>query len=339
MKVFDQIVDQARLSPRHVVLMEGEDERVLEAAGRIVDEGIARVSVVGAAEAIGSRMAELGVDPSSVNVVDPADDALARRLGSRLLELRKHKGMTAEEAERLARQPLYASLLLVAGGEADGCVGGAVHATADVVRAALQVIGVAPDARLVSSFFLMLLCEEFHQRKGGALFADCGLVVDPDAEQLAEIAITTAATARRLLHEEPRVAMLSFSTRGSASHPVLDKQARALEIIKERAPDLAVEGEMQFDAAFVPDVGDRKAPGSAVAGTANVLIFPDLEAGNIGYKIAERIGRAGAIGPVLQGLAKPVNDLSRGCSVQDIVRVAAITCVQAQEREEAASTG
>ncbi len=217
-------------------------------------------------------------------------------------------------------------------GDADGSVAGAVYTTGDVVRSAIQIIGMAPTANMVSSFFLMMLCEPFHELKGGVIFSDCGLVIDPDTEQLAQIAISAANSAQTLLNEEPRVAMLSFSTSGSARHSTVDKVVEATERVKQQHPDLCIDGDVQLDAAIVAEIAERKVHQSNTKGKANVLVFPNLEAGNIGYKLAERIGKAEAIGPILQGLAKPANDLSRGCSANDVVNVIAITVVQAQMR-------
>lgn len=330
MKVFERIVEQAQERPKRIVLIEGEDARVIQAAQMAEDNRVARIIVLGNPNTIRAQAAELGIADPGFDVVDPATSTMSDRLAARLHALRQHKGMTPEQAAKLARTPLYAAMLMVREGDVDGCVGGAVHSTADVVRGALQVIGLAPGTALVSSFFLMLLCEPFHDLKGGLIFADCGLNVEPDARALAEIALASANTARVLLNEEPRVGMLSFSTNHSAQHALVDKVCEATELVRAREPDMAIDGDIQLDACLVPEIAARKAPESDVAGQANVLIFPDLEAGNIGYKMAERLGKAKAIGPILQGLARPVNDLSRGCDKEDIYRAIVITVVQAQ---------
>tara|TARA_R110002110_G_scaffold121588_1_gene297423 strand:- start:768 stop:1490 length:723 start_codon:yes stop_codon:yes gene_type:complete len=238
--------------------------------------------------------------------------------------------MTPEQADERVQDPLYYAQMMVRLGDADGSVAGAVYTTGAVVRSAIQVIGMAPGATMVSSFFLMMMCEPFHELKGGVIFSDCGLVINPDAQQLAQIAISAAASAKTLLNEDPRVAMLSFSTSGSATHSAVDKVVEATALVKQQYPDLCIDGDVQLDAAIVAEIAERKVDRSQTKGKANVLVFPNLEAGNIGYKLAERIGKADAIGPILQGLAKPANDLSRGCSVNDVVNVIAITVVQSQ---------
>ena len=333
MKVFDDIEEQARRNPRHIVLSEGEDERVIRAAAMAADAGLARVTLLGRPERIRAGAQELGVNADAFAVVDPAKSDRLQAYADELLALRRHKGMTPEAALEQAAHPLNFANLMVRLGDADGSIGGAVHSTADTVRSAIQVVGLAPGSKLVSSFFLMMLCEDHHTVKGGLIFSDCGLVVDPNEEELAEIAVAAAQSARSLLQVEPRVAMLSFSTNSSAEHPRVSKVAAATELVRQRLPDLLIDGELQLDAGLVPAVSMRKLPSSAVKGLANVLIFPSLEAGNIGYKMAERLAGAKAIGPILQGLRKPANDLSRGCSAEDIYRLIAVTAVQAQAAE------
>ncbi|RTQ97289.1 phosphate acetyltransferase [Halomonas nitroreducens] len=330
MKALNQILERARRDPQRIVLCEGQDERVLQAAVKAAEDGIARILLVGSGAAMAAGARELGVSLSGVELLDPADSPLTEPLAEALFSLREKKGMTREQASAAVREPLCFANMLVREGHADGSVAGAVNTTADVVRTAIQLLGLAPGSKLVSSFFLMMLCKPFHNLKGGMIFSDCGLVIDPDAEQLAQIAMAAADSARALLDEEPRVAMLSFSTSGSAQHGNVEKVVEAAREVKSRRPGLAIDEDVQLDAAIVAEIAERKLPDSKVRGNANVLIFPDLEAGNIGYKLAERIGGAEAIGPLLQGLAKPANDLSRGCSVDDIYHVIAVTTVQAQ---------
>jgi len=330
MKALNHVRELARAEPKRIVLCEGTDARVLEAAARATEQGYATIILVGDGAEL-ARAADLAnVTLAGMTLVDPQQSELAPRLAERLYGLRRHKGMTREEAVTGVGDPLTFANLMVAEGLADGSVAGAVHTTADVVRSAIQLIGLAPGARLVSSFFLMMLCKPFHSLKGGMIFSDCGLVVDPDADQLAQIALAAAASAEALLDEPARVAMLSFSTSGSAHHGSVDKVVAAARRVKRDRPELAIDEDVQLDAAIVAEIAERKLPESRVGGKANVLIFPNLEAGNIGYKLAERIGGAEAIGPLLQGLAKPANDLSRGCSVDDIVNVITVTTVQAQ---------
>ncbi len=338
MKALNQILERARQAPRRIVLCEGEDERILRAAIKAAEAGIAVIILVGGQAAI-TRMAEQhGLDLSAIETIDPVDSPLRHGLAEALFALREKKGMTREQAEEAVLEPLCFANLLVREGLADGSVAGAVNTTADVVRSAIQLLGLAPGSQLVSSFFLMMLCKPFHSLKGGLIFSDCGLVIDPNADQLTQIAMAAADSAEALLGEEPRVAMLSFSTSGSAQHGNVEKVVQAARRVKAERPGLAIDEDVQLDAAIVADIADRKLPDSKVKGNANVLIFPDLQAGNIGYKLAERIGGAEAIGPLLQGLARPANDLSRGCSVDDIYHVIAVTTVQAQAAEARDST-
>ena len=338
MKALNEILQSAKQSPRRIVLCEAEDERVLRAAANAAEAGIAKVIMVGAAEVVAATAARGGIDVSAIEVVDPASSPLTESLAQALHALREKKGMTREKADASVREPLCFANMMVREGHADGSVAGAVNTTANVVRSAIQILGLAPGSTLVSSFFLMMLCKPFHNLKGGMIFSDCGLVIDPDAAQLSQIALAAASSAEVLLGEEARIAMLSFSTSGSAQHGNVDKVRSAAQEVKRQRPDIAIDEDVQLDAAIVADIAERKLPDSKVKGKANVLIFPNLEAGNIGYKLAERIGGAEAIGPLLQGLSKPANDLSRGCSVDDIYHVIAVTTVQAQAAERRAGS-
>ncbi|QEA37617.1 phosphate acetyltransferase [Pistricoccus aurantiacus] len=333
MQALEHIMQRAKKAKRHIVLCEGDDARVLEAATRAAKDGLARITLVGDRTAIEKTAAEINRDLAAVEVLDPQEAALADELAEALFQLRQKKGMTQDKARQEVLKPLVFADLMVREGHADGSVAGAVHTTADVVRSAIQLVGVKPGTPLVSSFFLMILEEPHHPRQGGMIFSDCGLVIAPNAQELANIALAAADSAKALLDEEPRVAMLSFSTSGSAKHPAVDKVVEAARQVKAERPGLAIDEDVQLDAAIVPDIARRKLPESRVKGEANVLVFPSLEAGNIGYKLAERIGGAKAIGPLLQGLAKPANDLSRGCSAEDVYNVIAVTAVQAATQE------
>ena len=329
MKPLDRIIETAKAAPRHIVLAEGEDPRIVEAAVRSVREGIARITLVGGRGAVEARLAATGAEPGEIRIEDPSTSPLTPRFAAAYHALRRSRGLDEVAAAEAVRSPLVFSAMMVREGEADGTVGGAVATTADTVRAALQVIGRAPDAGLVSSFFLMMLCAPHHVKKGAFVFADCGLVVDPDAAGLADIAVMSARSYEALAGKPAKVAMLSFSTAGSAAHERVSKVVEATRLAHAAAPDIAVDGELQFDSAFVEAVSAAKAPHSALHGEANVFVFPNLDAANIGYKIAQRIGGATAIGPILQGLAKPANDLSRGCNADDVFHMIAVTVVQA----------
>ena len=337
MKAINQIIDRARAQPGRIVLSEGDDPRVLQAALRATREGIAKVILAGSEPAIRSLAGKEGIDLTCIEIVDPATSALTPGFAQELFTLREKKGMTLEQAREAVLDPLTFANLMVRLEHAEGTVSGAVRTTADVVRAAIQIIGTDSNFKLVSSFFLMMLCEPFHTLKGGIIFSDCGLVVNPDATELSEIAMAAADSARNLLMEEPRVGMLSFSTSGSARHAAVDKVVEASRLVKAQRPEMAIDEDVQLDAAIVAEIANRKLPTSHVKGKANVLIFPNLEAGNIGYKLAERVGGAVAIGPLLQGLAKPANDLSRGCSSEDVFHVIAVTVVQGQKAAPGAS--
>lgn len=327
MSVLQGLRDRAAARPAHIVLSEGHDPRVVAGAVEAVRAGIARITLVGHSADVQGLLQD--ADGLDINVQDPATSALSAEFADTYFELRKHKGVSHDVAVQQAADPLVFAAMMVRNGHADGTVGGAVATTSDTVRAALQIIGKAETAPLVSSFFLMALPENHPSGRSAMVFGDCGLVIEPSAEELAAIAVASAASCRQLLGDVPRVALLSFSTMGSARHAAVTKVSDAVAILHENHPNLDADGELQFDAAFVPDVGASKAPDSSVAGHANVMIFPNLDAGNIGYKIAQRIGGCDAIGPVLQGLTKPANDLSRGCTAQDVTDMIAVTVLQA----------
>jgi len=330
MKILNHVINQACSKPKSIVLAEGDDIRVIEAAARATGDGIANCILIGNPETIERLAEENGLSLEGIRIEDPKVSTRSPAYVQNLLGLRAEKGMTIDQAQQLVLDQLHFADLMVQAGDADGTIAGASYTSGDCVRAALQIIGVAPGINTVSSFFLMIFEAAHHQPKQAMLFADCALVVDPTAEQLADIAIATTQSAKQLLERDPSVAMLSFSTNGSADHPFVDKVCEATRIVRKSHPELAIDGDIQLDAALVPSIIERKMPDSLTRGNANVLIFPDLNAANIGYKIAQRLGGALAIGPIMQGLNKPANDLSRGCSADDIYYLIAMTAVQAQ---------
>lgn len=329
MDVLRDLKNRAAARPAHIVLSEGHDPRVVAGALAALDAGMGPITLVGPHAEVAALVAEAGaVDRKGLFIEDPETSNRTEIYAALYLELRKHKGVSADVAAQQARDPLVFSALMVRNGDADGTVGGAVATTSDTVRAAITMIGKAPDAALVSSFFLMALPVGHPSGRSAMVFGDCGLVIDPDAAELAAIAAQSATSCTQLLGDAPKVALLSFSTKGSARHDRVTKVTDALALLHASHPDLPADGELQFDAAFTPEVATSKAPESSVAGYANILIFPNLDAGNIGYKIAQRIGGCDAIGPVLQGLAKPANDLSRGCTAADVTNMIAVTTLQ-----------
>ena len=330
MNLLEQIKENAKQCNKRIVLAEGTEERTLRAADIILAEGIARIILLGKPAEIANLAEQWGLKHiGKATIVDPADHPKREAYADLLVELRKKKGMTKEEALLLVEDPLYLATLMIKSGDADGEVAGAKNATGDVLRPALQIVKTKPGMSVVSGAFLLLTNRPEYGENGLIVCADCAVLPNPTAEELAQIAVATAGTARAIAKIEPRVAMLSFSTKGSAKNELVDKVVKATELARQMAPDVLIDGELQADAALVASVGASKAPGSPVAGRANVLVFPSLEVGNISYKLVQRIAGIEAIGPVLQGMAAPINDLSRGCSVSDIVNLVAITANQA----------
>ncbi len=328
MKLLDKIKQNASFHNKRIVLPEGKEPRTLKAAEIVLKEKIAQIILLGDAKEISDVAGNLDVDISSAVIVNPKTDAKREAYADKMVEIRKSKGLTKEEALNLLNDPLYFGPMMIKCGDADGELAGAINATGDVLRPALQYIKTVPGCSVVSGAFFMFVDKKFGE-DGILVFADCAVMPDPTDVQLAEIAVASAKTAIAIAGFEPRVAMLSFSTKGSANHPLVDKIKNATKIAKEMAPELLIDGELQLDAALVKEVGELKCPGSPVAGRANILVFPGLESGNIGYKLVQRLAGVEAIGPVLQGMAAPINDLSRGCSVTDIVNMIAVTANQA----------
>lgn len=324
MSVLQQVRDKAKSLKRRVVYPEGEEPRSIQAAKTVLAEGIAQVNLIGNVDRIAALAKEHQLDLGKCTVIDPGTSPMIKDFANELFNLRKAKGMTEADAEKTIRQPLYWGAMMVRKNLADGSVAGALNTTGDVLRAGIQVVGLGQGITAVSSFFMMVLPEFLGEKEKVIFFADSAVIPNPNVEQLAAIAVSTSRSYRALMNAEPRVAMLSFSTKGSAKHEDCDKVIKAFELAKQIEPKLIIDGELQVDAAIIPKVQQSKAPNSPVEGKANVLIFPDLDAGNIAYKLVQRMAKAEAIGPIVQGMAKPVNDLSRGCSPDDIVNVTAI---------------
>lgn len=330
MSFVDDIKNRAKKDIKKIVLPEAEDIRTLKAVDIISKDEFCKIVLVGNKEAVQKLASENGFDISKAEIINPTTSEKYNEYVESFYELRKHKGMTEEQAKELIKDPVYYGMMMVKMNEADGLVSGACHSTADTLRPALQILKTAPGTKLVSSFCVLDVPNCEFGENGVLVFADCGLNQKPNEEELSEIAISTAKSYKQIIGKEPKVAMLSYSTYGSAKAEEVDKVRNATNLVKEKEPTIMVDGEMQFDAAIVPSIAKSKAPGSNVAGKANTFVFPDLQAGNIGYKLVERLAKAEAYGPICQGMAKPVNDLSRGCKAEDIVGVIAITCVQAQ---------
>lgn len=331
MSFIENMKEEARKEIKTIVLPESEDLRILEATQLVLEEGFANVVLIGNPDDINKLAEENNVNLTGAQIINPATSNDFSRYANDLYELRKNKGMTLDQAkELLMSNSRYFATMMVKEGDADGFVSGASHPTSDTLRPALQILKAAPGTKLVSAFFVMVLPDNQYGEEGVFIFADSGLNEYPDADALSEIAISSSKSFKELIGREPKVAMLSYSTQGSAHSPLTDKVVEATKLLKEKAPDLICDGEIQLDAAIIPEIAERKAPGSPLKGNANILIFPDLDAGNIGYKLTQRFGHADAYGPLCQGVSKAVNDLSRGCSSKDIAGVVAITAVQAQ---------
>lgn len=322
MDIIEKFRNLAKSKNKTIVLPEGEEDRVIKAAIFLAKNKLVKPILLGDSSKIKQNAESVNFNDLLIQIVNPAESSNLKVWADKFFEMRKHKGMTPEQAHETLKNPLYYGAFMLKENMADGAVAGSINTTGDVLRAAIQVVGLAPDVNVVSSSFIMAL------QDGKILtFADCAVIPDPDKDQLASIAISSSVSHQKLVEEEPIVAMLSFSTKGSAQHPVIEKITDAIDIVKDKNPNLKIDGELQFDAAFIESIGKKKAPQSLVAGKANVYIFPDLNSGNIGYKLTERIGKAEAIGPIIQGLVKPYNDLSRGCSVDDIINVACICAI------------
>jgi phosphate acetyltransferase len=330
MDLLEKIKARAKTLDKRIVLPEGLEERTLKAADELISEGIAKITLLGNPDSVRAEAKKFGLQNiPGANIIDPLRHDKKEKYIDLMVELRKHKGLTREEASRLIEDPLYLGTLMIKNGDADGEVAGAMNATSDVLRPALQYVKTLPGISVVSGAFIMILKDREFGENGILIFADCAVHPDPTDRELAEIAVATAATTRAIAGFEPRIAMLSFSTKGSAKHEMVDKVVNATRMAREMEPGLQIDGELQADAAIIESIGKKKAPGSKIAGNANVLVFPSLDVGNIAYKLVQRLAHAEAIGPVLQGMAAPINDLSRGCSVSDIVNLVAITANQA----------